>query len=75
MTTDTTWYPIPGYSQYEMTDAGDVRTIDGQIQEIQNGGGGHYYNLQSNFGTSTLIVYKHQMIKDLRERLALAKED
>jgi len=34
MTTDTTWYPIPGYSRYEINRDGNVRiSINSSIPE------------------------------------------
>lgn len=70
----TTWYPIPGYSQYEMTDAGDVRTLDGQLQDLHTDAGAYHYHLQADAGGRPTLMYKHQMLQDLRERLDLIKE-
>ena len=66
-----TWYPIPAYSQYEINDEGVVRSINGQLQELHDGPSGSYYLLQSDYGSSSVLLYLDQMIEDLQERLSI----
>jgi len=67
------WYPIPGFSAYETTSDGTVRTTDGTLQNCYASDNGYtpergkfhveWYLMNQDGGKGRMAVHKEDILK------------